>query len=62
MTAFNLQVSHAVLFTPDSGGLAGANFLVVDANGVAGYQAGADYVFQMVTSSNIHSLAVSDFV
>jgi len=31
---------HAFLFSSDTGGLAGQLFLVVDANGTAGYQAG----------------------
>jgi hypothetical protein len=39
-----LEAGHALFFTPDSGQLAGQTFLVVDANGEAGYQAGADYV------------------
>jgi len=40
-----LGAGHAVAFTPDAGNLAGAVFLVVDGNGVAGYQEGEDYVF-----------------
>lgn len=44
-TGAQLIGGRAVLFTPDSGTLAGQTFLVVDANGVDGYQAGADYVF-----------------
>jgi len=40
-----LGPSQAVWFAPDSGDLAGQIFLVVDANGIAGYQAGEDYVF-----------------
>ena len=39
-----LAVHQAALFTATSGDLAGQIFAVVDANGVAGYQAGADYV------------------
>ncbi|MBX9857982.1 MAG: hypothetical protein K2Y20_00140 [Sphingomonas sp.] len=48
-TALNAQLigGRAVFFTPNSGTLAGQTFLVVDANGVDGYQAGADYVFQL---------------
>ena len=47
--ALNGQLSggNAVFFTPDAGTLAGNVFLVVDSNGVAGYQAGQDYVFMM---------------
>lgn len=40
-----LGANQARWFAPDAGGLAGTIFLVVDANGVAGYQAGEDYVF-----------------
>jgi hypothetical protein len=42
--AGQLGAGHAVVFTPNSGTLAGDHFLIVDANGTAGYQAGADYV------------------
>ncbi|HEX2762733.1 MAG TPA: M10 family metallopeptidase C-terminal domain-containing protein [Allosphingosinicella sp.] len=41
----HLGAHQALLFTPDSGDLAGKAFLIVDANGQAGYQAGEDYVF-----------------
>ena len=40
-----LGASQAVWFAPDSGDLAGTIFLVADANGIAGYQPGEDYVF-----------------
>jgi hypothetical protein len=40
-----LGAAQAGWFAPDSGDLAGTIFLVVDANGVAGYQEGEDYVF-----------------
>ncbi len=42
-----LGAGRAVLYAPDSGDLAGTLFLVVDANGIAGYQAGEDYVFAL---------------
>jgi Ca2+-binding RTX toxin-like protein len=42
-----LGAGRAVLYAPDAGDLAGTVFLVVDANGVAGYQAGEDYVFAL---------------
>ncbi|HTQ14830.1 MAG TPA: calcium-binding protein [Rhizomicrobium sp.] len=45
--AGQLQAGHAVLFTPSAGYLAGHTLLVVDANGTAGYQAGADYVIDV---------------
>jgi len=40
-----LGASQAAWFAPDAGDLAGQIFLIVDANGVAGYQEGEDYVF-----------------
>src|SRR6185312_12768125 len=40
----NTVFSDAVLFTPDEGNLAGNTFLVVDATGVASYQAGTECV------------------
>uniref|UniRef100_UPI000AC37846 beta strand repeat-containing protein n=1 Tax=Sphingomonas sp. CCH10-B3 TaxID=1768757 RepID=UPI000AC37846 len=58
--AGQLAANHAVLFQADGGDLAGQTFLVVDANGVAGYQAGQDYVIQLVTPPA--SLTVADFV
>jgi hypothetical protein len=42
-----LGAGHAVVYAPNAGDLAGKIFLVVDANGVAGYQAGEDYVFAL---------------
>jgi len=58
--AGQLAANHALLFTADAGDLAGQTFLVVDANGVAGYQAGADYVIQLVTPPA--SLVTGDFI
>jgi trimeric autotransporter adhesin len=45
--AAQLAAHHALLFTPNSGTLSGHKFLIVDANGVAGYQAGADLVIDV---------------
>lgn len=45
-----LGASRAVWFAPDAGDLAGTIFLVVDGNGVAGYQPGEDYVFAVAGS------------
>ncbi|HYD14731.1 MAG TPA: calcium-binding protein [Allosphingosinicella sp.] len=42
-----LGAGRAVLYAPDAGDLAGNVFLVVDANGIAGYQEGEDYVFAL---------------
>jgi serralysin len=38
----------AALFTASAGDMAGRTFVAVDANGVAGYQAGEDYLFEFV--------------
>jgi serralysin len=43
----SLAAGQARLFTPNSGGLAGKTFLVVDLNATAGYQSGADLVIEM---------------
>jgi hypothetical protein len=45
-----LGAGHAVLFTADKGELSGQTFLVVDANGQAGYQAGEDYVIHLASA------------
>jgi len=42
-----LGAGHAAFYAPDSGDLAGNIFLIVDANGIAGYQEGEDYVFAL---------------
>jgi Ca2+-binding RTX toxin-like protein len=42
-----LGAGHAVVYAPDAGDLAGKIFLVVDGNGVAGYQEGEDFVFAL---------------
>jgi Ca2+-binding RTX toxin-like protein len=61
LDAAHLGAHHAVLFTPDSGTLAGKTFLVVDANGTAGYQANADFVIGLKSPVNIASFDVADF-
>ncbi|HEY0112623.1 MAG TPA: bluetail domain-containing putative surface protein, partial [Allosphingosinicella sp.] len=56
-----LDPSEAVLFTPNAGDLAGKLFLIVDENGTAGYQAGQDYVIEMINTS-VPMATVSDFI
>jgi hypothetical protein len=56
-----LAIGHAVLFTADAGALAGAQFLVVNAD-VNGYQAGADLVVRLNASSNMASFGAGSFV
>jgi len=56
-----LAAHHAVEFTPSSGSLAGQHFLIVDCNGTAGYQAGADLVINLVNPTHMTSLGISTF-
>ncbi len=60
--AVQLGAHDAVLFDPDTGNLHGHMFLIVDANGVAGYQAGQDFVIDITGATNIASLSTADFV
>jgi Ca2+-binding RTX toxin-like protein len=60
--AAHLGAQHAVLFTPDRGTLAGIILLVIDLNGVAGYQTGADLVALLTNPLNIGSLGTEDFI
>ena len=61
--ASHLAGHHAVLFTPSSGAFSDKTFLVVDANGVAGYQAGADLVILLGGNSvNFETLTDLNFV
>lgn len=60
ISAAHLLAHHAVLFTATTGTATGT-YLIVDANGTAGYQAGADYVFKLVSPSHASNLDVTDF-
>ena len=62
VNAGHLAGHQAVLFTPAAGGLAGETFLVVDVNGVAGYQAGADLVIDLHHPLHIASFGPADFI
>jgi hypothetical protein len=55
-----LAAGHAVIFTPDSGTLMSRDFLIVDSNGVAGYQAGQDLVILLDGPSSL-TLTTSNF-
>jgi Ca2+-binding RTX toxin-like protein len=59
ISSSRLGAHHAVLFTPNGGTLKGQTFLVVDLNGTAGYQAGADLVIRMNGTSG--TLAAAGF-
>lgn len=62
-TPAKLLAHHAVLFTPSgTGPYVGDTFLIVDANGHAGYQANKDYVFLLTDSAHLTSLSASDFI
>jgi len=50
--AAQLGVHHTMLFTASAGTLSGHTFLVVDVNGTAGYQAGADLVIDVTGAAN----------
>ena len=60
--ATQLLAGGAVIFDANAGDLdiAGQTFLIVDANGIAGYQAGADYVVQLTAASG--TLSLDDFI
>lgn len=55
-----LKRHHAVLFQADDGDFAGTTFLVIDANGRAGYQANKDYVVLLTGPLNLGNLDAGD--
>jgi Ca2+-binding RTX toxin-like protein len=57
-----LQAHHAVLFTATAGDHKGQTFLIVDANGHAGYQGGQDFVIRLDHALHLGSLNAADFV
>jgi Ca2+-binding RTX toxin-like protein len=59
--AAHLAAHHAVLFTPTTGNQKGGVFVVVDANGVAGYQTGADYVIELHNPDNLALFSMQTF-
>jgi Ca2+-binding RTX toxin-like protein len=59
--AAHLLASHATVFTVSQGNFNNQTFLVVDGNGVSGYQAGADYVFRLDQATNLNQLSASSF-
>jgi Ca2+-binding RTX toxin-like protein len=62
INAAQLGKYHAVLFTANAGNLSGQTFLIIDANGVAGYQAGLDLVIHLDSAVNAGSIAASTFI
>jgi serralysin len=59
--ASQLHAHDAVLFTASSGTLAGDTFLIVDENGVAGYQSNADLVVQLTGATHLADLSTANF-
>ena len=45
---FTLAVRHAAVFTASGGDQIGRTFLVIDANGIEGYQADGDYLIEFI--------------
>jgi Ca2+-binding RTX toxin-like protein len=62
LSASQLHAHDAVLYTPNSGNLAGHTFLVIDENGVAGYQAGQDLVIDITGATNLPHLSTGNFI
>ena len=58
--AGQLAAHHAVLFTPSAGDYVGHTFLVVDANGMAGYHMNVDYTIDVTGYTG--TLALSSFI
>jgi hypothetical protein len=56
-----LTADFAVVFQPDAGSLAGEYFLIVDGNGVAGYQTGADLVVYLASLKHAANLDIDNF-
>jgi Ca2+-binding RTX toxin-like protein len=61
VTAARLAAHHAVLYTPATGDHAGEKFLIVDANGAGGYQAGDDLVVSL-TAADVSGIGIEDFI
>ncbi len=62
ITPNHLGIHHAVEFTASGGDLAGHTFLIVDANGTAGYQAGQDIVIELSGTQHLTSLTTGNFI
>jgi Ca2+-binding RTX toxin-like protein len=62
LTASALSDRHAVLITQQSGALPATTWLVIDANGRAGYQADGDLLIQLNHAAHLEDLDVASFV
>jgi hypothetical protein len=61
LNAHHLSALHAAVFHATSGSLKGETFLVIDANGIAGYQASQDYVIALHGALHLSDLSKADF-
>lgn len=57
-----LAANNFVIFNPSAGGFSGSTFLVVDQNGIAGYQADDDLVIQLTNASHLGGFDTADFI
>ena len=62
ITGAKLGAHDAVLFDPNRGDLHNHIYLIVDMNGVAGYQAGQDLVIDVTDAQHLSSLTAGNFV
>jgi Ca2+-binding RTX toxin-like protein len=59
--AGNMGASHAIIVRPDAGEYAGTKLLVVDINGSAAYEAGADLVIDVSGGTHLGALDAPSF-
>lgn len=62
LDAAHLGAHHAAVFTASGGDLTGHSFLVVDVNGVAGYQLAGDLLVDITGAANLGSFGIGDFI
>jgi hypothetical protein len=62
LSATVLPAHDALLYTAKTGNLAGHVFLIVDGNGVAGYQSGADLVIELQGALHTASISAANFI
>lgn len=58
----NLAAGHAVLIQPILGALAGETLMIVDQNGVLGYQPGSDILINLENPADLGSLGLDSFI
>jgi Ca2+-binding RTX toxin-like protein len=62
ITASDLGAHHAALYQAATGDLSSKLFLIIDANGDAGYQQGEDFVIALKDAVHLGSLATTTFI